>query len=99
VSEFNPDWTIALAATLSAWMREKGVTRGALARRCGNGEADIKAALIIRDVVDRAPLTESHAEMLERGTGIPARMWRGLERGYRADLAAGRTDTTPEDCR
>jgi hypothetical protein len=35
--------------------------------------------------------------MLERGTGVPARLWLNLERNYRADLDAGRADTTPED--
>jgi HTH-type transcriptional regulator / antitoxin HigA len=95
--EFNPDWTIAPAATLRDWMDEKGLTRGALARQCGRGESDIKAGLIIQDVLDREPLLESHAEMLERGTGVPARLWLNLERNYRADLAAGRTDTTPDD--
>jgi hypothetical protein len=34
--------------------------------------------------------------MLERGTGVPAHLWLNLEGIYRADLAAGRTDTTPE---
>jgi hypothetical protein len=95
--EFDPDWTLAPAATLAEWMREHGLTRGMLARRCCNGEADIKASLIIRDVLNREPLLEAHAEMLERGTGIRAAFWTGYERQYRADLAAGRTDTTPED--
>jgi hypothetical protein len=95
---FNPDWTIAPAATLREWMKQKNVTRGALARQCGRGlAADLKASLIIAGVLNREPLAESHAEMLERGTGIPVRAWLNLERGYRADLAAGRTDTTPED--
>jgi hypothetical protein len=31
---------------------------------------------------------------LQRATDIPARLWLNLERAYRADLAAGRTDTT-----
>jgi hypothetical protein len=94
--EFDPDWTIAPAATLRAWMKENDLTRGALAVRCGRGESDIKAGLIIQDVLNREPLLESHAEMLERGTGVPAHLWLNLERIYRADLAAGRTDTTPE---
>lgn len=95
--EFNPDWTLAPAATLREWMRERGMTRGALARCCGRGGADIKAGLIIRDVLDREPLLESHAEILERGTGVSAAFWLNSERVYRADLAAGRKDTTPED--
>jgi hypothetical protein len=95
---FNPDWTITPAATLREWMKQKNVTRGALARQCGRGlAADLKASLIIAGVLSREPLLESHAEMLERGTGVPARLWLNLERNYRADLDAGRADTTPED--
>jgi len=95
--EFDPDWTIAPAATLREWMEDHDLTAGALARRCGRGEADIKAALLIRDVLDREPLGAAHAEMLEHGTDVPARAWLSLERNYRADLEAGRTDTTPEE--
>jgi hypothetical protein len=94
---FDPDWTLAPAAALRDWMEANGLTRGALARRCGRGEADVKAGLVIQDVLGREPLLESHAEMLERGTGIPARVWLRREHIYRADLAAGRKDTTPED--
>ncbi len=72
-------------------------SRGQLASRCGRGESDIKARLVITDVLNREPLLGSHAEMLQRGTGVPARLWLNSERQYRADLAAGRADTTPED--
>jgi hypothetical protein len=92
--EFQPDWTTAPAATLRAWMDEHGCTTHMLAVRCGRGETDIKASLIIHDVLDRRPLLPSHAETLERGTGIPAHMWLRLERDYRDGLAAGRKDTT-----
>lgn len=90
--EFNPDWCVAPAEMLAEWMREHGLTRGMLARRCGRGEADVKAALLIRDVLDRKPLLEAHAEMLAQGTDVSARFWLNLERDYRDGLAAGRTD-------
>jgi plasmid maintenance system antidote protein VapI len=94
--EFDPDWTLAPAAYLRDWMDENGLTPAALARQCGRGEADIKASLIIEDALGREPLLESHAGMLERGTGISAQFWLTLESNYRADLAAGRKDMTPE---
>ena len=93
---FDPDWTLAPSATLVEWMQENGLTRGMLAARCGQGEADVKAALIVRDVLNREPLLPSHAETLERGTGISAQFWLNYERIYRADLARGAKDTTPE---
>jgi hypothetical protein len=98
---FKPDWCIAPSALLTALMTEQRLTRGMLAARCGRGEADIKAALIIGDVMDRRPLLDSHAEMLARGTGTPASFWLNAERTYRDGLAAGLTDTTPRprNCR
>jgi hypothetical protein len=94
---WRPDWTLAPAALLRDWMEENGVSIGLLAGLCGRGDADIKAGLIIKDVLGRKPLMEAHAEILERGTGIPARTWLNSERIYREDLAADRTDTTEDD--
>ena len=93
MSEFSPDWTLAPAAALAEWMRDNGLTLGMLATRCGHGDADEVEglALLIRDVLDRKPLLAAHAEMLERGTGIPGRTWLNYERIYRADLARGDT--------
>jgi hypothetical protein len=93
---FNPDWTLAPAALLAEWMEEHDLSRGQLAIRCGRGIADLKAALIIGDVLDRKPLLPSYAEMLERGTGISAAFWLNYERNYREGLAAGRKDVTPD---
>ena len=99
MAEFAPDWTLAPAAPFAEWMSENHYTLGMLATRCGHGDADEVEglALLIRDVLDRKPLLAAHAEMLERGTGISARMWLNYERIYREDLARGATDTTPED--
>jgi hypothetical protein len=95
--EFDPDWTIAPAAMLRDWMNEHGMTPGLLALWCGSGEVQAEADRLIGEVLDRKPLTDSHARMLELGTLISADMWLGFERRYRDDLAAGRIDTTPED--
>jgi plasmid maintenance system antidote protein VapI len=98
-SEFNPDWTIAPVATLREWTEQNGPGMAVrhLARRATGRVSDSYAMSLIQDVVDRKPLTEEHAGMLERATGIPARAWLQLERGYRADLAAGRKDVTEND--
>jgi hypothetical protein len=96
--EFRPDWTLAPAVTLRVWMRQAGIHAEALACRAhaatGGGHlAEMTAA--IRQVLDREPLTGTHAAVLAAGTGIPARYWLALEEDYRAGLAAGRTDITP----
>jgi plasmid maintenance system antidote protein VapI len=94
--EFRPDWCIAPSELLAEWMADHGQTRAMLARGCGRGVADIKAALIIRDVLNREPLTAACAEMLEAGTGITAAYWLRFERSYRNGLAAGLTDVTSD---
>jgi HTH-type transcriptional regulator / antitoxin HigA len=93
---FDPDWTLAPAALLREWLEERGHTRGSLARAAGRGETDIKAGLLTDDVLAKRPLGTAHAEMLERGTGIPARLWLSYEANYRRDLAAGRKDVTDD---
>lgn len=92
--ELEPDWTLAPDVMLREWMGERDLTPEALAVRCGRGEADLKAHLLIRDVLERKPLTESCAEMLERGTGISKGFWLNYEHNYRDDLAAGRKDVS-----
>lgn len=89
---FNPDWTIAPAVTLEKWMRVKGATPESLAAVA----AEYTLAMIA-DVLNRAPLTEDHAIVLSGATAIPVQFWLDLERGYRADLEAGRKDVTKEN--
>lgn len=78
-SPFEPDWTIAPAATLQEWMEEHDV---------------ILPDERMQEVLDRKPLTPQHAGLLELRTGIPARFWLALEHNYRAGLAAGLKDVT-----
>lgn len=93
--EFNRDWTVAPAEYLQEWMDQNigGLHLGTLALVCGGREGADGAEAAIRSVLDRKPYNAAVARMLERGTGIPARMWLALEDLYRRDLAAGRTDS------
>jgi hypothetical protein len=91
---FDPDWCVAPAATLADYLAEQRMPPEALARAAGRGESDVKALLLIREVLDRKPLGEAHAEVLERGTSAPAAFWLRHEHLYRDALAAGKTDTT-----
>ncbi len=95
--EFRPDWTLAPAATLREWMRENGLSVRVLAVAAAGKWHKGAAAEVIQEVLDRKPLTEEHAKVLARGTGIPASFWAGFEHNYRAGLAAGLADVTPED--
>ena len=82
---FEPDWCIAPADILQEWMDDHDVTILELAPG---------AREMIRDLLNRGPLTELHAEVLEKATQISARMWLALEHNYRAGLAAGLIDAT-----
>lgn len=97
--EFNPDWTLAPAALLREWMTGNDRTLGGLATAlAASGLAsENEARIAVQEVLDRSPLVELHAAMLDCCTGIPARTWLNWESGYRTDLAAGRTDTTPDE--
>jgi hypothetical protein len=95
---FNPDWTVAPAATLDDWMDENGVDLDDLANRIVHGRTDtghydaIKAQL--RKVLAKDPVDGDTAIMLQLCTGIPVSFWVNHEANYRRDLAAGKTDTT-----
>lgn len=87
---FDPDWTIAPGETLREWMKEKGLPLRALATICGR--MDPKRLERILDGKQR--ITRDDARRLEAGTQIPASLWLRLERRYRADLKAGKTDAS-----
>lgn len=104
--EFNPDWCVAPAVQLREWMTEHGMPLGTLvamsvdARTCDDvrelGRTLARAGRQINRVLHKGPLDEATAALLTRGTGIPARMWLALEHNYRAGLAAGLKDVTPD---
>ena len=96
--QFDPDWTIAPGATLREWMDDNGMTVRTLAvssRALGPRTVTKDAAeALIREVLDRKPLTAEHATTLARGTRVPTYFWLNMEHSYRAGLAAGLTDAT-----
>lgn len=92
---FNPDWTIAPSETLREWISQNGLTIRIASVSAADGHVTKdRAALLLAEVMEREPLTAEHADALERATKIPAQTWLNLERGYRADLEAGRKDVS-----
>jgi transcriptional regulator with XRE-family HTH domain len=95
--EFQPDWCLAPAACLREWMQENGLRISTLAVAGAGRERRDEAAAMIAEVLDCKPLTAAHAALLARATFIPAGFWERFEANYRNGLAAGLTDTTPDD--
>lgn len=89
MSKFDPDWTISPGETLRDWCDENGLSPHVAARACGLSRETFDG--ILRG---SARIVPGIAEKLQRGTMIPARLWMNLERQYRADLAAGKTDVS-----
>ena len=95
--EFRPDWTLAPSVCLREWMKETGLSAEVLAVACAGRAHRDEALALINDVLARRPLTQAHADLLTRAPGMPpAQFWLNFEHNYRAGLAAGLTDTTPE---
>lgn len=93
---WNPDWTLAPAATLADWLEENGLTVRAAGMSVQRSRRQA-AEIAMLEVLDRWPLTADHAGLLHLVTGIKARFWARYEENYRAGLAAGKTDVTPDD--
>lgn len=91
--QFDPDWVIAPGETLREWLDTNGLSNRVAAAAVGR-TAIAWAEAVIDEVLRREPLTENYARVLERVTGIPARMWLALEHNYRVGLAAGKHDET-----
>jgi hypothetical protein len=102
---FDPDWTVAPAATLLDWLAERGI-RLPLGGTVAVGQYDrhylltgwwitaCGATWAVNATLARQPLTEAAAARLALLTGSSAGFWLNYERQYRADLAAGRKDVT-----
>lgn len=79
---FTPDYAVAPGATLQETIDSLGMTQRDLAVRTG------LAPKTINEIIKgKAPLTPETAVLLERVTGVPARMWNSLEANYREQLA------------
>lgn len=87
---FDRDWTIAPGETLLDWCEENKIPPRTAAVICGRMPVETFHNILS----GKQRITKVIAEALEHGTGIPASLWRNLESGYRADLKAGRKDTT-----
>lgn len=79
---FEPDYAMPPGATLQETIDTLGMTQRELAMRTG------LAAKTINEIVKgKAPITADTAVLLERVTGVRARMWNNLESNYREQLA------------
>lgn len=87
---FDPDWTIAPGETLREWREENKLGTKAAATTCAGMARGRYEAI----ESGQEKITADIAAALAHGTGIPATLWLNLERRYRADLKAGKTDTT-----
>ncbi len=87
---FDRDWTIAPGETLRDWCEENGLPHRTAAVACGR----MPVETFERIVSGKQRITKTIAAALSHGTGIPASLWLNLERGYRADIKAGRKATT-----
>lgn len=87
---FDPNWVVKPGETIREYMQEHNLSVGQLSIYC-NLDVNVLNAWLRRVPL---PITERHAEALERGTGIPASFWRNLERNYREGLAAGKEDVS-----
>lgn len=92
----EPDWVIAPSEHLKDWLEEAGMTPDLLAAASADPSYKLTALGYIHDVLDRRPLTLTHAEMLSQGTGVKAGMWMAFEANYREGLAAGKQDISDE---
>jgi HTH-type transcriptional regulator/antitoxin HigA len=79
---YEPDYAVAPGATLQETIESLGMTQRELALRTG------MAPKTINEIINgKAPITPDTAVLLERVTGVPARMWNNLESNYREQLA------------
>lgn len=97
---FNPDWTVAPAALLREAMAERHHTTRDLATKMALTSAQPRALAVyhqaITDTLARQPMPAWLPDALDAAGYGSHRTWANLETQYRADLAAGRTDTTEE---
>ena len=81
VQGFEPDYAVPPGWMLEEALQERHMSQAELGRRTG-----LSARYISRLIRGQAPLTADVAWKLELATGVSARLWNNLERGYREDL-------------
>lgn len=91
---FDPDWTMAPAAILKAWMGEHDITLESLAAARPISVSAEAAQAMINEVLAKQPLSGLHAVVLDACTGVSEATWLNAERIYREGLAAGKKDVT-----
>ena len=78
---FEPNYVVPPGWILEEALEERHMSQAELARRTG-----LSPRYISRVIRGQSPITADAAWKIERATGINARMWNNLERGYREDL-------------
>ena len=78
---YGPDLVLPPGETLLEVLEEKGMTQAELATRTG-----LSTKHINQIVKGRAPVTAETSLLLERTTGVAARVWSNLETAYREHL-------------
>ncbi len=79
---YEPDYAVPPGASLQETIDSLGMTQRDLALRTGMSPKTINEI-----VKGKAPITPDTSVLLERVTGVPARMWNNLETNYREQLA------------
>jgi addiction module HigA family antidote len=79
---YEPDYAVVPGATLQETITALGMTQRDLALRTG-----MSAKTINEIIKGKAPITADTSVLLERVTGVPARLWNNLEANYREQLA------------
>ena len=80
--KYEPDYAVAPGETLRDTLESLGMAQKELAKRAG-----LTVQTISRILNGEQPITFETANKLEMVTGIPARMWNGLEMKYREQLS------------
>ena len=78
VSGFEPDYATPPGWTLEEWLNDNNLKPGEFAQTHRMGADRVRAL-----IAGEAALNEGDARRLEAATGIPAKLWNGMERTYR----------------
>lgn len=90
-NSFEPNYATPPGWVLEEVLEERSMSQADLARR-----SDLSTKLISQILRGEAPITVESALRLEPATGISARIWSNMERGYREDLLRLKEDAALE---